>query len=104
MSEYSAELIRILVLSVYFKGLFDVSAKWINSMRVTWVPMVIQVVATGLQLLCCYLFVTVWDLDVKGIAYATLIKDFSLFVRVIIPFNFVAHMLFGVSFDLINAR
>ena len=73
---------------IYVNGLYDLNARWLNNMRITWVPMVAPVIATFIHIGLCILFVSVWDFGINGIAYAHLITDTSMFILIMcyIPF------------------
>ena len=64
--------------SMYFLGQFDLKKRFLNCMKITWVPMVAQSTATMVHILWCYLFVVKWDMDIVGLAIATNISTFTM--------------------------
>ena len=87
--EYAKDFVRIITPGIYFAGLYDLEVRWLNSMKITWVPMTVQVITTCLHVGWCMLFVSVWDFGVYGIAFAILITDFSAFAFVTIYACFI---------------
>ena len=49
--------------------------------------MIAMIVATGLHVALCFLFVSYFDFGIRGLAYASSIKDFVLLVTVMIYGN-----------------
>lgn len=56
-------------------------------MRITLVPMIAMFVATALHIPLCFLFVNGFDMDIRGLALASSIKDIILLATVMIYGN-----------------
>ena len=56
-------------------------------MRITFVPMVAMIVATALYLRLCFLFVDYFDMSIKGLMLADLVKNGGLLLSVMIYGN-----------------
>ena len=64
--------------SMYFLCMFDLKKRFLNCMKISWVPMVAQVGGTIIHIGWCYLFVTVLKLDVVGLGIASNITAFTM--------------------------
>ena len=73
--------------SMFLYGHYNLYKQWLTSMRITFVPMVAMIVATALHLPSCFLFVNYFDLSIKGIMLADLVKNGGLLLAVTIYGN-----------------
>ena len=69
--------------ALYFSGMFDLIKRFLNSMNISYVPMVAQIISSLFHPLFCYIFTVVVDMDIIGIAIAYNITQFTLLVFVI---------------------
>lgn len=53
-------------------------------MKITWVPMIAQVLGTFLHVLWCFLFTKVWRLGVIGLGIATNLTNFTILAVILI--------------------
>ena len=78
MCEEAYKYIMTSLPSMYFLGLFDLKKRFLNCMKISWVPMVAQVGGTLLHIFWCYLFVTKLEMDVVGLGIASNITTFIM--------------------------
>ena len=78
MIQHAKRYIEVSIVSCYFFGQFDLQKRFLNCVNVTWVPMVVQVVATILHALWCHIFVGIYGWDLEGLALASTLTSFIL--------------------------
>ena len=67
---YAVEFITLSIPSFYIQSLFNLDKKWLNSMKLNYVPMCALIVGTAFHLFFCFLFIYIWQMEIKGLAYA----------------------------------
>lgn len=68
----------------YFAGMFDLQKRFLNCFKMTWIPMIIAVLATCIHLLWCKLFVIKLEMGIAGIGLAYSATSFSSLVFTVI--------------------
>ena len=68
---YAAQYVFVSLPGVYFHGMFDLTKRFLNCMKTTWVPMIAQVCATFLHIYWCNLFVVQREWDIIGLGLAS---------------------------------
>ena len=69
--EHASTYILISLFSIYLFAMYDLTKRFLNCLRTTWVPMVTQVCATLLHIFWCHLFVNVMEWDLYGLGLAS---------------------------------
>ena len=77
---YAHEFIVPMIPAMYFLGLFDLSRRFLTCLQNSQAPMVAQVISAVLHLLLCLFYVGPNDAGVRGLAYATLISYFCMYI------------------------
>ena len=76
--EHAVKYIKLVLPAYYMYTMFHLSRRWLNSMRLNYVPMTVMVVGIPINIACNHLFVNVWKMDIEGIACAFTCTCFSL--------------------------
>lgn len=58
--------------------MFDVTKRFLNCLKISWVPMIAQVGATFLHILWCHIFVVKLDWGLRGLGMASTITSLLL--------------------------
>ena len=66
----------------YFLGQFDLTKRFLNCLKVTWIPMIAQVGATLLHFVWCEIIVMRWGWDIVGLGVAHTITSLTLIIMV----------------------
>ena len=67
---YAQKYINLVLPGIYCFALYDCTRSYLNSMREAFIPMVSEIIGTIVHIFLCYLFVTVYNLGIEGIALA----------------------------------
>ena len=74
---------------MYFSSMYDMQKKFLCCMQVTYVPMLAQFITSIMHVGFCYLFVTIWGLDVAGIGYANVASGFVNLIFTVVYSSYV---------------
>jgi MATE family multidrug resistance protein len=85
---YSEQYIYIVAPGLYLNGLNDANRRMLNCMGYQNGPMLVQMGCTILHIFWCYLFVDVFNLEVQGTGFATVVTYFInlIALHVYVPF------------------
>ena len=67
--------------------MFDLTRRFLNCFKTTWVPMLCQVIIIALHLFWCHLFVHRLQWDLRGLAFAQNLTSFTMFLSSTIIVN-----------------
>ena len=67
--------------------MFDLTRRFLNCFKTTWVPMFCQVIIIALHLFWCHLFVHRFQWDLRGLALAQNLTSFTMFLSSTIIVN-----------------
>ena len=87
--EYAYTYVLINLCSVYFLGMYDLTKRFLNCLKETWVPMAAQMTATILHIYWCHLFVNVLGWDIYGLGLASTLTSFILLASTMIYAHFI---------------
>ena len=87
MIEHAFQFIILNLPGAYFLGMFDLTRRFLNCFKTTWVPMLCQVMIIALHLFWCHLFVNRLEWDLKGLAMAQNLTSFTMFLSATIIAN-----------------
>ena len=73
---------------IFFRGQFDLTKRFLQAMRITFVPMVVQILSTLLHVYLCFLLVVKLKMGVEGLALATSITHFTCWLLTTIYSSF----------------
>ena len=90
VAQYAQTYIVVNLPGVYFMGQFDLAKRFLNCLRITWVPMVAQVGSTFLHLACCEIIVVRMGVQpIIGLGLASTVTSVSLFIMITIYANMI---------------
>lgn len=78
--EYAMIYVLVNLPGVYLDGMFDLTKRFLNCCRATWIPMLAQIVATVLHIFWCHVFVVHMEWGIAGIGLALTVTNCSLLV------------------------
>ena len=88
VAQYAQTYILVNLPGVYFMGQFDLAKRFLNCLRITWVPMVAQVGSTFLHLAACEIIVVRMGVQpIIGLGLASTVTSVSLFIMITIYAN-----------------
>ena len=70
------------MLGMYFQGLYDLNKRWLNCLKITWVPMIAQTCGTLIHIGWCHLFTVRLQYGVEGLGYANTITYLTMLVMI----------------------
>ena len=73
-------------------GMFDLTKRFLNCMKTTWVPMIAQVAATFLHIYWCHLFVEQKEWDIIGLGLASSITACTLLLVTMVYAHLVSEI------------
>ena len=60
--DYAADYIIMTIPAFYMNGLTETNRRWLNCFRLTYVPMIVQMITFAMHILWLYLFVVKWNM------------------------------------------
>ena len=82
VARLTAIQVRLMLPSILFQGLYDLSKRWLACQRLSFVPMVCMIVGTVVHIPLCFLFVNGLDMGIEGLAVASGVKDTILLITI----------------------
>jgi len=83
--------------------MFDLNKRWLNCMKITWVPMLAQALGTLIHIGWCHLFTVKLEMGVTGLGIATAITYFTMLIIISINAYCITHIREAIFFPTVES-
>jgi MATE family multidrug resistance protein len=80
VSHFAHKYNLVFLPAMYIQGLMDADRRFLNCMKKNYATLMIQTFGAISHIFWCYLFVDVFQMDIKGIGYACIVTNLGMYI------------------------